>query len=176
MRIHWFPRITAVIALTLLAGWLQFGQAAAQGTTEVQISETEFSLNPAKVTVPMGQPIRFTVTNAGTVEHNLNVELPSKSIEKTLFDTNLKPGETKTAEFTFTTAGSWEMYCPVDAHEDKGMKGEIEVVATAGAPAQLPQTGGAASENSALWLVIATAAVLVLALGVWFRRRGSSMH
>ena len=63
------------------------------------------------------------------VEHNLEVELESARVEKKLFDTNLKPGETRTADFTFSQAGKWEMYCPVDSHKQRGMDGSVTVAA-----------------------------------------------
>jgi plastocyanin len=92
------------------------GIASAQSgaTTNVKIIETEFKLDPATITVPANTPIQVTVTNAGTIEHNLQFGLPAQNIEKKLFDHNLKPGETRTATFTFTATGNWEMDCPVD--------------------------------------------------------------
>jgi LPXTG-motif cell wall-anchored protein len=140
--------------------------APATAGSSVAIVEKEYSLTPANVVAP-GRTVRFTVTNNGTIEHNFTVELPDQGIEKTLFDTNLKPGETRTAEFTFTAPGRWEMYCPVDKHEDLGMKGVI-TVAGAAAPSQLPRTGG---PSAGLPIAAALGALLVggaVALG---RRR-----
>jgi len=97
------------------------------------INESEFKLDPNAVNATAGQVVHFTIKNAGTIEHNFTVELPSASIEKKLFDSNLKPGETRTVDFTFAQAGAWEMYCQLDKHEDLGMKGDISVAAAAAA-------------------------------------------
>src|ERR671930_210714 len=67
-----------------------------------------------------GEVVHVTVKNNGSIPHNLEFELESAKIEKTLFDTNLQPGETRTADFTFTQSGKWEMYCPVDQHRQRG--------------------------------------------------------
>src|SRR5437763_13299082 len=79
--------------------------AQAQAGQQANITLKEFTLTPSAITVNQGQPVQFTVTNMGTIVHNFKLELPSQGIEKTLFDTNLKPGESRTAEFTFTIAG-----------------------------------------------------------------------
>jgi uncharacterized cupredoxin-like copper-binding protein len=141
--------VVLTIALSLFSVGL--GPVQAQTTRDVKITLKEFSLTPNRVSVPRGQAVRFTVTNAGTVNHNFTVELESQKIEKTLFAQNLKPGETKTAEFTFTAAGEWEMYCPVDAHKDRGMLGKITVATNQ--PTTLPRTGGSIAD-APLWLLV----------------------
>ena len=130
-----FLLILAAVLLLTLAAFA--GTAAAQSPQEIKVSEVEFALNPNTFTVQAGQPVQFTVTNNGKIVHNIKVELPSASIEKTLFDTNLQPGETRTATYTFSQAGQWEIYCPVGKHEDAGMKGTITVLAAAAVLAHL---------------------------------------
>jgi uncharacterized cupredoxin-like copper-binding protein len=141
----------------LITAFLGPFPAQAQAAQQVSITLREFSLTPDRVTVPQGQPVQFTITNAGTVEHNFKVELPARGIEKQLFDTNLKPGESRSAEFTFATAGDWEMYCPVDAHEAHGMKGSIEVMGSV--PVGMPATGDPVTPG--LWLVAALGLALL---------------
>ncbi|MBX6342417.1 MAG: cupredoxin domain-containing protein, partial [Thermomicrobiaceae bacterium] len=131
-----------VAALSLLVGPL--GAGAAQSVT---LDETEFKITPNTLTATVGEPVTFTVTNSGKLQHNITVELESRGIEQTLFDANLQPGETKTATYTFSQAGEWEMYCPVGQHRQAGMTGTIMVQAaasgsTAGGTSQLsPATG-----------------------------------
>ncbi len=139
--------ITAGVLLWLMAG---FSSVAAQSQT-ITISETEFKLTPDTFTVQAGVPVQVTVTDNGQVQHNLKFELPSKNIEKTLFDTNLNPGETRTAQFTFTEAGDWEVLCPVDDHASAGMKGTVHVTAAAGAaaPTQATMSATTAPASSA---------------------------
>lgn len=138
----------------------------AQGSQSVSIMLAEFKITPNKVSVSQGQSVQFTVKNAGTEEHNLVVELGGKGIEHKLFNTNLMPGETRTAEYTFPVAGDWEMYCPVDGHKDHGMKGDLEVVSAQSAG--MPGTG--APSFTGIWL----AGLVCLALvsgGLFIRRR-----
>jgi plastocyanin len=95
--------------------------------TSVAITLTEFTITPASITVPLGEPVTFVVTNAGGAQHNLVVELESRGIEQRLFATNLLPGETRRVTFTFDASGNWEMYCPVGNHRALGMQGTIQV-------------------------------------------------
>jgi plastocyanin len=142
----------------------------------VTITETEFKLSPATITVPLNTPVSFTVKNAGTIPHNFQVELPSQNFDKKLFDTDLNPGETKTASFTFTTAGPWQMYCPVDNHEGMGMSGTVMVMAAQAAPASgaspstLPVTGGDIPFAVPL---AAGLSLLVVGLGLSLRRHAA---
>src|SRR6266571_2870630 len=83
------------VALVALPGRVSADQNAT-------INESEYKLDPNAVNATTGQVVHFTIKNAGTIEHNFTVELPSANIEKKLFDNNLKPGETRTVDFTFT--------------------------------------------------------------------------
>jgi LPXTG-motif cell wall-anchored protein len=181
--------VVCAVTLMMLLGLSGLGIASAQSgtTTNVKITETEFKLEPATITVPANTPVQFTVTNAGTTEHNLSFALPAQNMQKQLFAQNLKPGETKTATFTFTAAGDWQMFCPVDAHAAAGMKGTVMVVAAQGAmasatarpaagatptpasPRALPVTGGEPPTSA---LVVAGLVVIMAGLGL--RRRRSA--
>ncbi len=170
----------AVLVFAAFAAGAVVSAAAPQA---VSISETEFALTPNSFTVQAGQPVQFTVTNNGKIQHNIKVELPSAGIEQKLFDTNLQPGETRTATYTFSQAGDWEIYCPVGNHEAAGMKGTVTVLAasaapaaaatpassattaptgsTSGSPSNLPTTGGDPTSPLALIAI----GVLAIALG-----------
>ena len=39
----------------------------------------------------------------------------------------LNPGQSGVLTVTFQKPGTYEMYCPVDGHEQEGMKGEVVV-------------------------------------------------
>src|SRR5215213_5121735 len=119
----WLVALGALVLVGLL-GASQAPLTLAQAGP-VTLTEKEFSIEPAEFSAPQGQAVQITVTNTGQYEHNLTVE--GGGVEQTLFDTNLKPGETRTAEFTFAQGGEWEMYCPVGSHAEKGMKGEIKI-------------------------------------------------
>jgi hypothetical protein len=87
----------------------------------VEVRLTEFSIEML-TTVPPG-PVSFSVTNAGTMEHNF--EIKSQGIEKK-FDTNLKAGETRTLKADLTD-GTYTIYCPLDDHKARGMHLELKV-------------------------------------------------
>jgi plastocyanin len=91
----------------------------------IQISEKEFSLNPATINLSKTGDYEFEVTNDGQITHALNIEESGGGAEAETGD--IGPGETKTVRFTFSAGGSYEMYCPVDGHKDQGMKGTIVV-------------------------------------------------
>ena len=96
----------------------------------IQISEKEFSLNPSTVNVSKTGTYEFEVTNDGQITHALNIEESGGGSETESGD--IEPGQTKTVRFTFSSEGSFEMYCPIDGHEDQGMKGTIVVGSAAG--------------------------------------------
>jgi len=87
----------------------------------VEVKLTEFIIE-MPTTVPPG-PVAFSVTNAGTMEHNFEVE--GQGFEKK-FDTNLKPGETRSLRVDLP-AGTYTVYCPLDDHQKRGMKLELKV-------------------------------------------------
>ncbi len=188
LRLLYAMLATGLLILLAVSG---LGIASAQSgtTTNVKITETEFKLNPATITVPANTPVQVTLTNAGTVPHNLTFALPARNIRQQLFSQNLNPGETKTATYTFPAAGQWQMFCPVDAHAQSGMTGTVMVVAAQGAmasatanpasgamasptPAQagprtLPRTGGELPISA---LVLTGVAALAAGLGLRLRR------
>jgi uncharacterized cupredoxin-like copper-binding protein len=87
----------------------------------VEVKLTEFIIE-MPTTAPPGQ-MTFSVTNAGTMEHNFEVE--GKGIEKK-FDTNLKPGETRNLQVDLPV-GTYTIYCTVDDHKERGMQLELKV-------------------------------------------------
>jgi uncharacterized cupredoxin-like copper-binding protein len=97
------------------------GAAAARKT--VQISEKEFLLTPGTVDVAQPETVAFKVTNNGQIGHALEVEGSGVKAET---DT-IEPGEAATITVHFSKSGNYEMYCPIDGHEGKGMKGSITV-------------------------------------------------
>ncbi|MEA2440548.1 MAG: hypothetical protein QOH76_1972 [Thermoleophilaceae bacterium] len=109
------------------------GASSSSGAaTTVAISETEFKLNPGSPAVAAGGTIE--VRNDGGTAHALEVEGPSGEIKTK----TLAPGKSATIKAPGKD-GTYEMYCPIDGHKDKGMKGEIKV-GTGG-------SGGAPDDN-----------------------------
>jgi uncharacterized cupredoxin-like copper-binding protein len=115
------------------------GTAAGGGSPmkTVQISESEFKLTPSNVTLSKPGTYEFRAVNNGSVTHALEIE--GNGVEEETED--IDPGKSATVKVTFKGAGSYEMYCPVDDHKNKGMEGKI-TIGSAGAGA-----GGTTSET-----------------------------
>jgi uncharacterized cupredoxin-like copper-binding protein len=119
------------------------GGATAQGAgaQTVNVSETDFKLDPSDPTVQAG-PVSFRVTNDGEVDHNLEVEGPEGEQE---LEQDIAPGESATLTVDLSQPGTYEFYCPIGGHRDAGMEGEITVSGGGGAG----EGGSAAGGGSA---------------------------
>ena len=99
--------------------------AATPGATPeanvVQVELTEFEIRMPNE-LPAGSTT-FEVTNIGSIVHNFEVE--GQGIERE-FEENLQPGETKTMTVDLE-AGTYEVYCPVGDHAERGMRLELTV-------------------------------------------------
>jgi uncharacterized cupredoxin-like copper-binding protein len=98
----------------------------------IVIKETEFKLSPSSVTLSKPGTYAFKAENKGTTQHSLEIEgkgLKSEEGEggEAELEQTLNPGESGVLTVTFQKPGTYEMYCPVDAHEQEGMKGEVVV-------------------------------------------------
>jgi uncharacterized cupredoxin-like copper-binding protein len=95
------------------------GGGGAGGT--IDISETEYAIDPADPTVSAGE-VTFNVTNDGGIVHNLEVE--GEGVEEVTDD--LEPGSS--GKLTVDLApGSYELYCAIGNHKDLGMEGTLTV-------------------------------------------------
>jgi len=121
-RAHMLPRraisrlglLAVVLVSSLLYAVIGLVMAGDGPIPIVEVKLTEFSI-AMPTTVPPG-PVTFSVTNAGTMEHNFEVE--GQGLEKK-FETNLKPGETQSLRVDLP-AGTYTIYCPVDDHKARG--------------------------------------------------------
>jgi plastocyanin len=100
----------------------QTAPAGGAGET-VDMSLTDFALNPAQLTVAPGE-VTFNLTNDGQAPHNLEVEGPSGEAE---LDQDLEAGQSGQLTVDLSQPGTYEMYCPVGNHRQMGMEGEITV-------------------------------------------------
>jgi uncharacterized cupredoxin-like copper-binding protein len=97
--------------------------AAAGGGQTISIGESEFKLDPSTVKVDRAGTVTFKVTNNGQIDHALEVE--GQGVEEET--ETIEPGETAELTVDLSKEGSYEIYCPVDDHRDKGMEGMLTV-------------------------------------------------
>jgi hypothetical protein len=126
---------TATLASLAAASGYASAKTAPQ-TVQVRLSEWKVQLTPARI--PAG-PVRFEVTNAGTIPHAFEVE--GKGLEKST--PQIRPGAKATLDLDLR-AGNYEAYCPVgkDSHKMLGM---INHLAVAGDTRTTAATGKAES-------------------------------
>ena len=90
----------------------------------VEISETDFKLDPQNPTVDNQGVVAFRISNEGQTAHNLEIETPQGEFE---LEKNLQPGESATLRVELGESGDYVMYCPVGNHREMGMEGKVTV-------------------------------------------------
>jgi LPXTG-motif cell wall-anchored protein len=164
--------------LLAAAGVLTIGSGAAavyaQSTATVVMQE--FSFTPSRIVVSAGRDT-FALQNTGQFPHNVHIEGNGVSLD-------VKPDGPVAGGESFSgavilPAGTYDIWCPVGSHRDRGMVGTLTVAGTASGgaaqtPRALPRTGGADTD-----LPLAQAGILggLLLLGAgWLARRRAMTH
>jgi len=100
------------------------GSAVAAGpiVKTIEVKETEYKLNPAKITLNKPGVYMFKAENTGSTTHALEIE--GKGVEDETKD--LDAGQSAELKVTLK-AGKYEIYCPVDGHRQQGMEGTVTV-------------------------------------------------
>jgi uncharacterized cupredoxin-like copper-binding protein len=93
----------------------------------VAIKETEFKLSPSSVTLSKPGTYAFKAQDKGSTQHSLTIEGKGVKGDEVELEQALSPGQSGVLRVTFQKSGTYEMYCPVDGHEQEGMKGEVVV-------------------------------------------------
>ena len=114
-------------------------QAAAPASQTVMVGEREFSITPSSIALKKPGTYTFRITNNGKIGHALEVE--GHGIEQKTG--TIGPGKTATLQVNLAKAGSYEVYCPIDAHRSKGMQATLTV---GGAAA--PGAGGTSTQGT----------------------------
>ena len=128
----------------------QAAQPASAGKT-ISVTETEFKLSPAKVTIAGPGTVRFDAKNAGKLDHALEIE--GNGVEQRIG--TISPGSSGALTVNLTKAGTYQLYCPVDNHRAMGMKATVVVGGAAAGggsatttPTQTTGTSGSTSTSS----------------------------
>jgi uncharacterized cupredoxin-like copper-binding protein len=93
----------------------------------VAIKESEFKLSPSSVTLSKPGTYAFKAQDKGSTQHSLTIEGKGVKGDEVELEQALSPGQSGVLTVTFQKSGTYEMYCPVDGHEQEGMKGEVVV-------------------------------------------------
>jgi uncharacterized cupredoxin-like copper-binding protein len=98
----------------------------------IAIKETEYKLSPSRVTLSKPGTYAFKAFDKGSTQHSLTIEGKGVKSEggeggEATLKQALNPGQSGVLTVTFRKSGTYEMYCPVDGHEQMGMKGEVVV-------------------------------------------------
>ena len=120
---------TGAAAATILAAACA-ERPAAEGEPDqrIQIEAVSYSYNPANLSARPGT-IRFVVANTADEVHGFEIE--GQGIEEAIEE--IQPGTTDSLTVTLTQPGKYEIYCPVDDHEERGMVGTLTIEPGGGA-------------------------------------------
>ena len=129
-----FAKVNIARSIKLHSKSGKSGGGSSQGTTgrvikTVAIKETEYKLSPSTVTLSKPGTYAFKAEDKGSTEHSLTIEgkgLKSEGGEATLKQ-GLSPGQSGVLTVSFQKSGTYDMYCPIDGHEQMGMKGKVVV-------------------------------------------------
>lgn len=114
--------------------------AASAAAQRIEVTLTDaLRMEPAEMTVKVGQPVTFVVTNTGAIEHEFylgdeamqaeqeQMMQSGEMVHDTANGVSLKAGEMKEFTYTFDTAGPTLAGCHFPGHYAGGMMGTITV-------------------------------------------------
>lgn len=88
-----------------------------------RVHESEFSITPRKIHIERFGYYGIKAINDGSVAHALVLVGPGTH-ESTK---NIAPGESAEFAVFFRRSGRYRLYCPIDAHRQKGMRATVIV-------------------------------------------------
>jgi uncharacterized cupredoxin-like copper-binding protein len=93
------------------------------GGQTIQVKEMEFKLTPSSFTVSKPGTVTFEATNAGKIDHAL--ELEGNGVEQKIG--SIAPGSSGKLTVTLSKNGTYQLYCPIDGHRAMGMQATVVV-------------------------------------------------
>ena len=93
----------------------------------IEVKESEFKLDPAKITLNKPGTYTFKAVNSGSTTHALEIE--GKGVEEET--EGIDPGQSAELKVSLKP-GKYEIYCPVDGHKEQGMEGTVTVKGSSG--------------------------------------------
>jgi plastocyanin len=122
-------------------------EPAGEPVATVEVSETDFALDPADPTVPEPGVVEFVATNDGQAPHSIEVEGPDQEF---VSDT-IQTGESTTLRAELPP-GEYAWYCPIANHRELGMDGTVTVEegsGSSGGSEEGSSAGGGSSDGGA---------------------------
>jgi uncharacterized cupredoxin-like copper-binding protein len=113
---------TVVLAACGSSSSSSSSSAAAGGGQSVTANEVEYKITLGSTTVPAGS-VTFQVSNAGTTTHNLAIEGPGVSEQKS---SDIQSGQKGTLTVNLKP-GTYTVFCAIPGHEALGMKTTLTV-------------------------------------------------
>ena len=132
------PLLLALALVAAACGGADGGEAAAgedgggggaAASDRVEVTLTDFAIDPGEVTVPVGTPLTFHVVNEGPSPHTYGVVVDGTTIETRL----LAAGEMEDLALPALEEGTYEVLCTVPGHDTLGMVGGVTASGTTGA-------------------------------------------
>jgi LPXTG-motif cell wall-anchored protein len=161
--------------ILVAAGLLTIGSGAAavyaQSTTTVVLAE--FTFTPDRMVVAAGRDT-FALQNTGQFPHNVHIEGNGVSVD--VSPNPVAGGDSFTGAVTLAP-GTYDVWCPISNHRERGMVGTLTVAGAAAGgavqvPRALPRTGDA--DASMLVAQAGIAGGLLLLGAGWIARRRAS--
>ena len=120
------PVLACTVALVALAGCGGDDEPASTGDVvqTVDVSLTDFALEPRNPVIEQPGTVRFNATNNGQSPHSIEIEAPGGEAE---LEGELGSGETGSVDVDLSEPGTYAWYCPVGDHQERGMRGQIRV-------------------------------------------------
>jgi uncharacterized cupredoxin-like copper-binding protein len=106
------------------------------GAIPIEVSLLDsMAIEPKRIEVPAGKPVRFVITNEGALEHDLFIGSDREQTQRSNGQgepgpdryVQVPPGETVTLLYTFPSAGRTIAGCVVPGHYTAGMKANIVI-------------------------------------------------
>lgn len=93
----------------------------ATGAREIEVTLTDFAIEPASIELKSGETVTFVVKNNGATQHDFAIV--GSDAKTPMIDA----GGEATLEYTPTAAGEVQFICSVPGHDVLGMTGTLTV-------------------------------------------------
>ena len=115
--------IAAFVIAASLAGCANREETAAPQVPTLSVRLTNFDISPSSPTIDKPGEVFLRISNDGRSPHVLAVDGPEGEAKT---DT-IKPGSGATLRVALSEPGRYKWYCPLENHEERGMRGHITV-------------------------------------------------